>query len=56
MSPQHTRRPGKLTKSVGRTAYGKANAEGLAIHEMPKRDPKAASEMQRLYREVFDGD
>jgi chromosome partitioning protein len=48
--------PRDFVPVVGRTAYGKANAEGLAIHEMPKRDPKAASEMQRLYREVFDGD
>jgi chromosome partitioning protein len=48
--------PRDLIPVIGRTAYGKANAEGLAIHEYPKRDPKAASEMQRLYREVFNAD
>jgi chromosome partitioning protein len=47
--------PRDIVPVIGRTAYGKANAEGLAVHEMPKRDPKAASEMQRLYREVIDG-
>jgi chromosome partitioning protein len=46
--------PRDLVPVVGRTAFGKANAEGLAIHEYPKRDPKAASEMQRLYREIID--
>lgn len=45
--------PTDIVPIIGRTAYGKANAEGLTIHEMPRRDPKAASEMQRLYREVF---
>jgi chromosome partitioning protein len=48
--------PRDLVPIIGRTAYGRASAEGLSIHEMSKRDPKAASEMQRLYREVFHGD
>lgn len=47
--------PRRVIPVVGRTAYGKASAEGLGIWEMPKRDPKAATEMQRLYREVSDG-
>jgi chromosome partitioning protein len=47
--------PADVVPVIGRTAYGNANAEGLSIHEH-KRDPKASSEMQRLYREVFDGD
>jgi|1185.fasta_scaffold13322_1 chromosome partitioning protein len=46
--------PRDFVPVVGRAAYGRSNAEGLAIHEMPKRDPKASSEMQRLYREVFN--
>lgn len=48
--------PSRVLPVVSRTAYGKASAEGLAVWEMPKRDPKAATEMQRLYREVIDGD
>jgi chromosome partitioning protein len=43
-----------LVPIIGRTAYGKASAEGLCVHEMPKRDPKAASEMQRAYREIVE--
>jgi chromosome partitioning protein len=48
--------PRDLVPVIGRTAYGRANAEGLGIWEVPKRDAKAASEMQRLYREVLHGD
>jgi chromosome partitioning protein len=45
--------PTDLIPLIARAAYGNANAEGLAVHEMPHRDVKAVSEMQRLYREVF---
>lgn len=48
--------PGLPCKSliplVGRAAYGRAFGEGLGVLEMPRRDPKAASEMIRLYNEV----
>ena len=47
--------PQRVIPVVGRTAYGKASAEGLSIWEMRKRDPRAATEMQRLYREVSNG-
>lgn len=42
-----------VVSTVGRAAYGRAAAEGLAVHEVQKRDPKAVTEMRRLYRAVF---
>lgn len=36
-----------------RIAYRKAAREGLAVLELPQRDPKAAAEVQQLYAEVF---
>ena len=37
---------------VGRTAYGRAIGEGLAVHETPRPDLKATREMEALYQEV----
>lgn len=37
-----------------RAAYGRANAEGLAVVEMRKKDTKACSEAMRVYREAFN--
>lgn len=42
-----------VTPIVSRTAYGRAITEGLAVAEMPRRDPKAVTEMNKLYREVI---
>jgi chromosome partitioning protein len=47
--------PRRIVPVIGRAAFGRANAEGLGIAEMPKRDPKAFTEIQRLYREAVDG-
>jgi chromosome partitioning protein len=38
---------------VGRTAYGRAISEGLAVHEAQRPDTKAVAEIARLYQEVF---
>ena len=36
-----------------RIAYRKAAKDGLSIHELKQKDPKASVEMQLLYNEVF---
>lgn len=38
---------------IGRAAFGNAVWDGLGVVEMPRKDPKAVSEMLRLYREVM---
>lgn len=38
---------------VGRAAYGRATAEGLAVHEPAKRDSKATVEFERLHEGIF---
>jgi chromosome partitioning protein len=38
---------------VSRTAYGRAIADGLGVAEMSRRDPKAVTEMDRLFRQVM---
>lgn len=43
-----------LAVKVGyRVAYRRSAAEGQAVNELAKRDPKAISEMENLYQEVF---
>jgi chromosome partitioning protein len=37
-----------------RAAFGRANAEGLAVTEMSRKDTKACAEATRLYREAFE--
>lgn len=44
--------PSRPVPIVGRAAFGRANAEGLAVTEMPKVDPKARTEIMALYREI----
>jgi chromosome partitioning protein len=44
--------PSKPLPIVGRAAFGRANAEGLAVTEMPKVDPKARTEIMAFFREV----
>ncbi len=43
----------RMVPVVGRTAYGRAFGEGLAVAEAPRRDPKAVTEMERLFEEVM---
>jgi len=38
---------------IGRAAYGRAISEGLAVHEAVRPDPKAVSEIVRLFQEVI---
>lgn len=38
---------------IARVAYQHAGSQGLAVTEMPRGDPKAKSDMLRLYEEVF---
>jgi chromosome partitioning protein len=40
---------------VNRKAFGKAIAQGLAVHELKPVDKKAVSEMAALYQYVFGG-
>jgi chromosome partitioning protein len=47
--------PTTMIPVIGRAAFGRANAEGLAVTEMPRRDAKAATEALRLYREIING-
>lgn len=42
-----------LVVLVGRTAYGRAIGEGLAVVEPTKRDTRAAAEAERLYAAVM---
>jgi chromosome partitioning protein len=37
-----------------RKAFGNAAAEGLAVTELPRADPKATEEILTLYRYIFD--
>jgi chromosome partitioning protein len=41
-----------LVPLIGRAAHGRAIGEGLGVTEMMRRDPRAAQEMRRLYREI----
>jgi chromosome partitioning protein len=38
-----------------RITYRRSVAEGRAVNELDKKDPKAIIEMDRLYKEVFNG-
>jgi len=44
------------TKLGYRVAYRRSAAEGRAVNELDKRDPKAVAELDSLYKEVFSGD
>ena len=44
--------PSDIVPIVGRTAYGRAFGEGLAVSEPAKRDTKAVVEMQMLWEAV----
>lgn len=37
-----------------RVAYRRSTAEGRALNELDKKDPKAIQEIERLYQEVFN--
>lgn len=39
-----------------RIAYRKAAKDGLAVIELKPKDPKAVSEMENLYKEIFDNE
>lgn len=41
------------TKLGYRVAYRRSAAEGRAVNELDKRDPKAVAELDSLYKEVF---